>query len=214
MTFLYVATDAPNSIRRFSMTYEGYQYGHASNTTQNIKVEMFAMGTNGQILPQTASKCYSGSTWSDCYQVVNILYGVQMSTTGVSAISNGSSYITVYGLPTSATYTSSGSGPYTVIVTSPSHGFSTGQQVAFANGTSTNANGTYTITRLSADTFSYSASSNPSSGSLTYTVSPYTTSATIPIAGNLSFSLSSDATGTYWTKSRYIYNAVDGFVLP
>jgi len=214
MTFLYVATDTPNSIRRFSLTYEGYQFGQASNTTQNIKVEMFAMGTTGQILPQTANKCYNGSAWSDCYQVVNILYGVQMSTTGVSAISNGSSYINVYGLPTTATYTSSGSGPYTVTVTSSAHGFATGQQITVANASSTNANGTVTITRLTAGTFSYSASANPGSGTLYYTVSPYTTSATIPVGGNFSFSLGSDATGTYWTKSKYIYNAVDGFVLP
>jgi hypothetical protein len=214
MTFLYVATDTPNNIRRFSLNYEGYQYGQASTTTQNIKVELFAMGTTGQILPQTANKCYNGSAWSDCYQVVNVLYGVQMATTGVSAISNGSSYITVYGLPTSATYTSSGSGPYTVTVTSVSHGFSTGQQITVANATSTNANGAVTITRLTGDTFSYSVSANPSSGTLDYTVSPYTTTTTIPIAANLSFSLSSDATGTYWTKSPYVYKAVDGFVLP
>jgi len=214
MTFLYVATDTPNSIRRFSMTYEGYQYGHASNTTQNIKVEMFAMGTNGQILPQTSGKCYNGGAWSDCSQVVNILYGVQMATTGVSAISNGSSYINVYGLPTTATYTSSGSGPYTVTVTSSAHGFSSGQQVTFTNGSSANANGTYSITRLSGDAFSYSVNANPGNGTVSYTVSPYTTSTTIPIAANLSFSLSSEATGTYWTKSRYVYKALDGFVLP
>lgn len=225
VTFLYLTTGVVNGINQFNLTYEGYQYGQPPSTYKNIKLEFYGMATSGQALPQSAGKCYypttAGSTysefignWTNCYQVINVLYGSQFNITGVSKITNGSAYVTVNGLGTEGTYSSSGSGPYTVTVTSPVHGLTTGQSITVAKAENANAQGTYTITRLTADTFTYSATSNPSTGSLYYTVAPYTTGDTTPVGANYSFSLGSDATGTHWTKLPYIYHPIDGFVKP
>jgi len=66
-------------------------------------------------------------------------------------------------------YTSAGAGPWTVTVTSVAHGLVNGNSIVVFNATSANANGTFTITRLDNDTFTYSeAVGNPGVGTLSY----------------------------------------------
>lgn len=72
-------------------------------------------------------------------------------------------------LLTDISYTSAGSGPYTVTVTSANHGLNTGMFMVFSAGTSANANGIYQITFTGANTFTYSVSSgDPTTGTLSY----------------------------------------------
>ncbi len=73
----------------------------------------------------------------------------------------------------SATYTSSGGGPYTVTVTTTNpHGLTSGAVVVTSGATDTDANGTFTTTVTGATTFTYSVSSgDPTSGSISVAVS-------------------------------------------
>lgn len=64
-------------------------------------------------------------------------------------------------LGTSISYTATGSGPYTIMVILAAHGLTTGDTIYVTNGTSSNANGEYAVTVISASSFTYSASSNP-----------------------------------------------------
>lgn len=84
------------------------------------------------------------------------LYGVN----GIVANGSGSASSLESGNVTAATNASP------IVVTSASHGLSTGQRVTIASvGGNTAANGTFTITRVSADTFSL----NGSTGNGSYT---------------------------------------------
>lgn len=67
-----------------------------------------------------------------------------------------------------ANYTSSGTGPWTVTVTTAEpHGLQTADIILISNGTDPDANGTYAITVTGANTFTYSiAAGNPNSGTL------------------------------------------------
>lgn len=70
---------------------------------------------------------------------------------------------------TGVSYTSSGAGPYTVTVTSTSHGLITGQDIIVNNATDTDANGVRTITVTGTNTFTFSTAADPTSGTLDYT---------------------------------------------
>lgn len=74
--------------------------------------------------------------------------------------------------PSSAAYTSTGAGPYTVTVTTTfSHGLTTGDEIITSSSGATDADalGTFTIIVTSATTFTYSTVGDPSSGTLRYT---------------------------------------------
>lgn len=70
---------------------------------------------------------------------------------------------------TGVSYTSSGAGPYTVTVTSTSHGLKSGDEIVVTAASDADAIGTFTITVTGTNTFTYSTAGNPSSGTLTYT---------------------------------------------
>lgn len=70
---------------------------------------------------------------------------------------------------TGKSYTSSGSGPWTITVSSALHGLQTGDYLVFSTGTSANANGTYQITVVSANSFTYSENTgDPTNGTVDY----------------------------------------------
>ncbi len=70
---------------------------------------------------------------------------------------------------TGVSYTSTGAGPYTVTVTSPSHGLITGQFIITSNSADPDANGTFQITVTSANTFTFSTAGDPGAHTLDYT---------------------------------------------
>jgi hypothetical protein len=69
---------------------------------------------------------------------------------------------------TSASYTSSGAGPYTVTVTSSGHNLATGMSVTTSGATDVDANGVQSITVISTSQFTYSVASAPGNGTLSY----------------------------------------------
>lgn len=85
-----------------------------------------------------------------------------------TVMSSGNYVETLVVINDMAIYTSAGAGPYTVTVTSPAHGLSTGQSILVKNASSANADGTYTVTVTGTDTFTYSAASDPDGGALTF----------------------------------------------
>jgi hypothetical protein len=80
-------------------------------------------------------------------------------------------YISMPPMGANATYTSSGGGPYTVVVSQPNHGLRTGEVISVSGGTSSAVDGTQTITVINANSFSFSVASNPGNGDLDYTFS-------------------------------------------
>lgn len=97
-----------------------------------------------------------------------------------------------------ASYTSSGAGPYTVTVTSADHNLSTGMSVTMSGASDTDANGTYSITVVDADTFTYSTAANPGAG-------PATIDWAATRAGIYTFSIPSDITSTSQSWFYQIY---------
>lgn len=70
---------------------------------------------------------------------------------------------------TGKTYSSTGSGPWTVTVSSTGHGLISGDVLLISNASDADANGSFEITVTTADEFTYSVSSgNPASGTLDY----------------------------------------------
>ena len=71
-----------------------------------------------------------------------------------------------------ATYTSAGGGPWTVTVTSPNHGLSSGMQTVFSEGTDPDANGSFIVTVVDTNTFTYGVSSaDPGAGTVKWSAS-------------------------------------------
>lgn len=71
-----------------------------------------------------------------------------------------------------APYTSSGAGPYQVVVTKAGHGLETGQEIEVTVGSDPDVVGTWTVSFLSVDTFSFDVPNDPTaSGTLTYSYS-------------------------------------------
>ncbi len=68
MTSLAMDPVTINGVTAFRIVYEGYQYGADEDTIQNQTIEIFSN------------------------QHINIIYGVQTDTSGVAALSNGTSY--------------------------------------------------------------------------------------------------------------------------
>jgi hypothetical protein len=80
-------------------------------------------------------------------------------------------YIATPPMGVDAAYTSSGAGPYTITVTKPDHGLTTGDEIAVTGGTSGVVNGTRTVTVINANTFTFPLASNPAPGDLDYSFS-------------------------------------------
>ena len=74
---------------------------------------------------------------------------------------------------TSVAYTVSGGGPYTVTVTSPNHNLSTGMDIDVTNSTGSPAlvNGTYNVTVVDENTFTFAVLATGGAGNLTYKTS-------------------------------------------
>lgn len=68
---------------------------------------------------------------------------------------------------TGLSYTSSGSGPYTVTVTHTAHGYSDNDYIVFSDASDSDADGTYQITKINDNSYSYSVTNDPGSGTVT-----------------------------------------------
>jgi hypothetical protein len=70
---------------------------------------------------------------------------------------------------TGVSYTSTGTGPYTVTVTSPNHDLLAGESITVSSGTSPNVDGVQTtIAPITTNTFTFQVTNDPTSGTLTW----------------------------------------------
>lgn len=117
----------------------------------------------------------TNNTWFEADNIVGYRIVFGYTDANENLILGAPSEIITISNPLVATkaWARSGGGPYTMTVTSVAHGLTTGQYLLFsagAGGTPANYEGSFQITVLTADTFSYSVSSDPgaASGTLSY----------------------------------------------
>jgi hypothetical protein len=133
-----------------------------------------ALDVVGRFIPNSLSTWFSNNN-SAPNPLVSLIVGYRVvfgytDANGNLILGAPSDIITITNTAaTSKSYTSAGAGPYTITVTSTAHGLPSGMYLTFANGGSVNANGTYKITVVDANTFTYSeATGDPGAHSVDY----------------------------------------------
>lgn len=122
-------------------------------------------GSSPDAVPLTSSVNISGKTLNVAGSVLNV------TSTGPHGLANGTA-VTVSGVSQTKTLTTLSCTNLVVTAILASHGLSTGMKVTVSGVTPINYNGTYTITVVDANTFTYVLPSNPlTSGSGTMIIS-------------------------------------------
>lgn len=152
----------------------GNLYFTSDNGVMKIEAynsQVFQAGTppgldlNASLLP------LNGPIGGDTQVGYRVVFGRRDANDNLILGAPSDTFILVSAPTVGVSYTSSGAGPYTVTVTSPSHNLSTGMSITVDSGTSANVDGIQIITVVDANTFTFSVVANPTTGTLNWQTS-------------------------------------------